>query len=106
MASIDPLEDNIRFAKATSVTLGQGETAKVVDKKEADFPLLSDPDQEVAEAYGVRRDYGRNLGVLPSRWTFYVGKDGRIQAIDKMVKPATSAEDMAAKLAALKVAMK
>ena len=106
MASIDPLEDNIKFAKATSVTLGQGETAKVVDKKEADFPLLSDPDQKVAEAYGVLRDYGRNLGVLPSRWTFYVGKDGRIQAIDKMVTPATSAEDMAAKLAELKVAMK
>src|SRR6187549_647735 len=33
MASVDPLEDNIKFAKATSVTLGD----KVVEKKEADF---------------------------------------------------------------------
>jgi peroxiredoxin Q/BCP len=104
MASTDPIEDNIKFAKATSVTLGRGETAKVVDKKEADFPLLSDPDRKVAEAYGVLRDYGGALGVLPSRWTFYIGKDGRIQAIDKAVKPATSAEDMATKLAELKVA--
>ena len=39
-----------------------------------------------------------------NRWTFYIGKDGRIAAIDKAVKPATSAEDMAAKLGELKVA--
>ena len=103
MASIDSVEENMKFAKATSVTLGQGEKARVVDKKEADFPLLSDPEKKVAEAYGVLRDYGGALGVLPSRWTFYIGKDGRIQAIDKMVRPATSAEDMAAKLAELKV---
>jgi len=31
-------------------------------------------------------------------WTFYIGKDGKIQAIDQQVKPATSAENMAAKL--------
>src|SRR6187399_1154003 len=49
MASVDPLEDNIKFAKATSVTLGD----KVVEKKEADFPMLSDPTKEVATKYGV-----------------------------------------------------
>ena len=32
-----------------------------------------------------------------------VGKDGKILAIDKTVKPATSAEDMAAKLGELNV---
>ena len=40
---------------------------------------------------------------MPNRWTFYIDKDGRIAAIDKAVKPATSAEDMVAKLAELKV---
>jgi peroxiredoxin Q/BCP len=35
---------------------------------------------------------------LASRWTFYIGPDGKITAIDKAVKPATSAEDMAAQL--------
>jgi peroxiredoxin Q/BCP len=33
-----------------------------------------------------------------NRWTFYIGKDGKIAYIDKAVRPATSAEDMAAKL--------
>ena len=43
------------------------------------------------------RDLRSRLGIT-NRWTFYIGKDGTIQAIDKNVKPATSAEDMAAKL--------
>ena len=33
-----------------------------------------------------------------------IGKDGKIQYIDKAVKPATSAEDMAAKLGELNTA--
>ena len=40
------------------------------------------------------------LGMLgmANRWTFYIDKDGKIQAIDTQVKPATSAEDLSAKL--------
>ena len=100
MASVDPLEDNIRFAKATSVKLSETNT---VDKKEADFPLLSDPTKKTAEAYGVMNERG-----FTNRWTFYIGKDGKIQAIDKDVNArlATSAEDMAAKLGDLKTDMK
>jgi thioredoxin-dependent peroxiredoxin len=94
MASVDPLEDNIRFAKATKVELN-GQT---VEKKEADFPMLSDPTKETAKAYGVLTERG-----LANRWTFYIDKDGRIAAIDKAVKPATSAEDMVARLGELKV---
>jgi peroxiredoxin Q/BCP len=89
MASVDPLEDNISFAKATSVKLGD----TVVEKKEADFPILSDPTKQTATAYGVLNQRG-----IANRWTFYIGKDGKILAIDKTVKPETSAEDMAAKL--------
>ena len=95
MASVDPLEDNIRLAKATSVKLGD----TTVEKKEADFPMLSDPTKETAKAYGVLNERG-----MASRWTFYIDKNGRISHIDKAVKPATSAEDMIAKLAELKVA--
>ena len=95
MASVDPIEKNTEFAKATKVTLGQRE----VEKKEADFPLLSDPTKEVATAYGVLSARG-----TANRWTFYIGKDGRVLAIDKTVKPDTSAEDMAAKLGELNVA--
>lgn len=80
MASVDPVEDNEGFAAEHS----------------ADFPILSDPSKQVAEKYGVLGPAGYAL-----RWTYYIGKDGRLLAIDKAVNPATSAEDMAAKLAEL-----
>jgi peroxiredoxin Q/BCP len=83
MASVDPIEKNTDFAKA----------------QEADFPLLSDPTKEVAAAYGVLNPKG-----MATRWTFYIGKDGRILAIDKAIKVETSAEDMVAKLGELNVA--
>jgi len=100
--SVDPIEDNIRFAKATSVTLGQGANARVVEKKEADFPMLSDPTKETAKAYGVLNEQAG----FANRWTFYIDKTGKVAAIDTAVKPATSAEDMIAKMAELKIAMK
>jgi peroxiredoxin Q/BCP len=82
MASVDPLEENTKFGA----------------EHKADFPLLSDPDKKVANTYGVLNDRG-----MANRWTFYIGKDGRILAIDKAVKPETSAQDMAAKLRELGV---
>ncbi len=96
MASVDPLEKNKEFAKATTVKLGDTE----VSKKEADFPLLSDPTKETAKAYGVLNERG-----TASRWTFYVDKTGKISYIEKTVKPDTSAEDMITKLSELKVPM-
>jgi len=101
MASVDSLDDNIKFAKATTVTLGEGANARVVEKKEADFPMLSDPSKEVAAKYGVLNPRG-----TANRWTFYIDKAGRIAAIDKMVRPETSAEDMLTKLREVKVAMR
>ena len=94
MASVDPLDENTAFAKSTSVKLGD----TVVEKKEADFPILSDPTKQTATAYGVLGPRG-----VANRWTFYIGKDGKILAIDKAVRPETSAEDMAAKLKELGV---
>ena len=104
MISTDTVEDQTKFAKANEVTLGQGDKAQLVQKKEADFPMLGDPTKATAKAYGVLKNYGQIE--LANRWTFYIGKDGKITAIDKAVKPATSAEDMAAKLGELKVALK
>ena len=104
MASTDNIEDNTKFAKATSVTLqGRGGgAATVVEKKEADFPMLADPTKEVATKYGVLMANGQ----VANRWTFYIDKTGKVAAIDTKVNPATSAEDMLAKLAELKVAKK
>lgn len=87
MASVDPVEGE------------KGNKAFAASEK-ADFPMLGDPTKEVATAYGVLNP---QWGVA-NRWTFYIGKDGKIEAIDNAVKPPTSAEDMVAKLAELKVA--
>src|SRR4029453_16205628 len=59
MASVDPLDENVKFAKAASVKLGD----QMVDKKEADFPLLSDPSKETATKYGVLNARG-----MANRW--------------------------------------
>ena len=84
MASVDDVDTNSRFA----------------DEQKADFPLLSDPTKATARAYGVLLpDWG-----VSARHTFYIGKDGTILAIDREVKPETSAEDMAATLGELGVA--
>jgi peroxiredoxin Q/BCP len=98
MASVDPIEDNIAFAKATSVKLGEN----VVEKKEADFPMLSDPSKTTAKAYGVLNEQRG----FANRWTFYIDKSGKVAAIDTAVRPATSAEDMMTRLDQLKVAKK
>ncbi|KAF0191295.1 MAG: alkyl hydroperoxide reductase [Gammaproteobacteria bacterium] len=80
MASVDPIDDNVGFAK----------------EQKADFPLLSDPTKQTARAYEVLSEAGYAV-----RHTFYIGIDGKILAIDSNVKPATSAEDMAGMLATL-----
>ena len=87
MISVDKLEDNTAFAK----------------KEGATFPLLADPTQKTANAYGVLRDYGGDTGKLANRWTFYIGPDGKITYIEKQVNPRRSGEDMVAKLKELKV---
>ena len=101
MASTDTIEENTKFAKATTVTLpGRGGAEPtIVEKKEADFPMLSDPTMEAARAYGVVTGERKTA----SRWTFYIDKSGKIAAIETTVRPATSAEDMITKLDELKV---
>jgi len=56
----------------------------------------------VAEPYGVLMPV---VGVA-KRWTFYIGKDGKVLFIDKEVKVDTAGADIAAKLAELGVARK
>jgi peroxiredoxin Q/BCP len=83
-ASVDDAETNRRFA----VSL------------EADYPILSDPERKAAAAYGVLRSEGGTA----NRWTFYIGKDGKILLIDRKVNARTAGQDLAAKLDELGVA--
>ncbi len=87
MASVDPVD-------------GEKGNKAFAESEKADFPMLSDPTKETAAAYGVLHP---ERGVA-QRWTFYIDKEGRIAAIDKSVKPPTSAEDVLARLDELKVA--
>lgn len=82
MASTDDLETNTAFAQ----------------KNDADFPVLADPDGEMAKAYGVLTTAG-----YASRWTFYIDADGRIAHIDKQVKALTAGADIAVRLERLGV---
>ena len=80
--SVDTPEENTKFAQHV----------------EADYPILADPEKGTAKAYGVLGASG-----FASRWTFYVGVDGRIVHIDKGVKVSTAGPDVAAKLGELKI---
>jgi thioredoxin-dependent peroxiredoxin len=79
--SVDSPDTNQNFARSMGV----------------DYPLLSDPSKSVAKAYGVVDEDQP----FASRWTFYIGLDGRILYIDKQVSPGTHGRTVAAKLAEL-----
>ena len=72
---------------------------KFAKSLEVDYPILSDPGKKVAEAYGVVT----SQRPVPYRWTFYIGKDGKILKVDRKVKAATDGETAAATLKALGV---
>ncbi len=85
-ASCDKPERNLKFSQSL----------------ELDYPILSDPQGDVARAYGVIDDDRR----VPYRWTFIIGTDGKILAIDKKVRSATHGADVAAKLKELGIMRK
>ncbi|MGD9645033.1 MAG: peroxiredoxin [Pirellulales bacterium] len=69
---------------------------------ELDYPILSDPEHQTSDAYGVTNDERK----FPQRWTFYIGQGGKILHIDKDVKTKNHGTDIAAKLAELGVSKK
>ena len=85
-ASCDTAEKNTDFAKSLDL----------------DYPILSDPDKDVAKAYGVVYEGQAN----PKRWTFYIDKDGIVKAIDKDVKTESHGADIAKKLDELGIGKK
>ena len=81
-ASVDSPETNARFAQSLDL----------------DYPILSDPAKNVARAYGVLSASG-----FASRWTFYIGVDGRILDIDKKVNASSHGADVTETLKRLEV---
>jgi thioredoxin-dependent peroxiredoxin len=82
MASTDDAATNKKFAEANG----------------AKFPVLADPEKQAADAYGVLSPLG-----FASRWTFYIGADGRILDIDKEVSPVSAGSDIAKRLKRLQI---
>ena len=85
-ASVDDAQKNADFAKSL----------------ELDYPILSDPTKKTAEAYGVVHE-GRPFA---ERWTFYIGPDGVVKAVDQKVNTKEHAKDIAKQLEALGVPKK
>ena len=78
MVSLDDPEKNKAFAESLQTTQ----------------ILLSDPEGDVADAYGVS-GFG---GFFAKRWTFYIDREGTVRAIDKDVKVDTAGQDIAKRL--------
>jgi peroxiredoxin Q/BCP len=85
-ASVDENSKNTDFAKSLDL----------------DYPILSDPSKITAEAYGVVHE-GRPVA---ERWTFYIGADGIIKAIDKKVDTKDHAHQIAKQLETIGVKKK
>jgi len=85
-ASTDPVEKNAEFAKSL----------------ELDYPILCDPEGKNAKMFGVLKPDGK----AANRVTFIIGKDGKILAVDDMVKTETHGQELSEQLAKLGVAKK
>lgn len=73
---------------------------KFVQKYELPFVLLSDPERQAIEAYGVWQEkklYGKvSMGVV--RTTYLIDEQGVIEKVMPKVKPDTNAEEILAYL--------
>ena len=69
---------------------------KFAEKYALPFVLLSDPERQAIEAYGVwqeKKNYGKvSMGVVRS--TFVIGPDGVIEKVMPKVKPDTNAAEI------------
>jgi thioredoxin-dependent peroxiredoxin len=73
---------------------------KFTDKFQLPFPLLSDPDAQIAtlyQSYGLKKFMGKEyMGIM--RHTFVVDRTGKIAQIYLKVKPETHASQVLAEL--------
>jgi peroxiredoxin Q/BCP len=73
---------------------------KFIEKYQLPFPLLSDPEKKIVEAYGVwveKSMYGKKY-MGTERTTFVIDAKGRVAKILRKVKPAEHAAQLQAAL--------
>ena len=95
------LNEAFRARNAVIVGVSKDSTAshrKFADKYGLPFTLLSDPERQVIEAYGVwqeKKNYGKvSMGVVRS--TYVIGETGLIEKVQAKVKPDTNAAELLA----------
>ena len=74
--------------------------AKFKKRWKLNFPLLSDTEKKMLEAYGVWQDksfLGKKYSGV-ARWTYVIGPDGRIRKIFDKVRPGQHAAEVLAAL--------
>ena len=96
--------DNLpRFTSSKAAVVGvsildEASKARFADKHSVTFPLLADPDHEIADKYGVWQKkslYGRTyMGI--ARTTYLIGPDGKVAKRWDNVKVDGHAEDVLA----------
>jgi thioredoxin-dependent peroxiredoxin len=97
--------DEIRVFDATyfAVSVDRADTNRAFARSLGlDYPLLSDPFKSIAKAYGVVDEDQP----FASRWTFYIGADGRILYVDKQVSPGTQGKTIAVRLSELGISQR
>ncbi|MGN0630590.1 MAG: thioredoxin-dependent thiol peroxidase [Ruminococcus sp.] len=91
--------DGFKAINAEVIGISKDSTAshtKFAEKHGLPFILLSDPEREAIEAYGVwqeKKMYGKtSMGVV--RTTFIIDENGNIEKIMPKVKPDTNAKEI------------
>jgi peroxiredoxin Q/BCP len=99
-------DDYTEILAAGAVVLGVSPDSvkshdKFKGKYDLPFPLLSDPEHEIAERYGAwgeKKMYGRTyMGIIRS--TFVIDRDGKIAKVFPKVRPKNHSQEVLAVLA-------
>lgn len=91
--------DSFRSLGVTVIGISRDSTAshiKFAEKHSLPFILLSDPERQAIEAFGVwqeKKNYGKvSMGVV--RTTFIIDENGIIEKVMPKVKPDTNAQEI------------
>ena len=95
-------DDHDKFKAENTVILGVSTDTREMhqqftEKDNLNFPLLVDTSHAICNAYGVPLSDNR----YPKRWTFLIGKDGKIAKVYHSVDPRAHSEQLQKDIAEL-----
>ena len=95
-------DDKAKYDAANTVVWGvsldsREKHQQFTEKDSLNFPLLVDSDGKIVGDYGVPASENR----YPKRWTFLIGKDGKIAKVYHKVDPRVHSEELLKDIAEL-----